>query len=100
MKYKISSVVRSVQMFWVFSAQKLNSAIALLGTQTLKRSLEGKIHKQECSYNLFNETRANSCGRCNHILFVSALLSCWTDYRDNKREQLRHFEWVHKTYFS
>ena len=34
MKYKILSVVRSVQMYWDFSTQNRNSAIALLGTQT------------------------------------------------------------------
>ena len=34
MKYKVLSVVRSVQMYWDFSTQNRNSAIALLGTQT------------------------------------------------------------------
>ena len=36
MKYKTPSVVRSVQMYWDFSMQNLNSTIALLGTQTIK----------------------------------------------------------------
>ena len=36
MKYKILSVVRSVQMYWDLPIQNLNSAIALLGTETVK----------------------------------------------------------------
>lgn len=36
MKYKISSVVRSVQAYWHFSTQNPKSAIALLATQTVK----------------------------------------------------------------
>ena len=35
MKCKIPLVVRGVQMYWNFSTQNLNSAIALLGTQTV-----------------------------------------------------------------
>ena len=35
MKYKIPSIVRSVQIYWDFPTQNLNSAIALLGTQTV-----------------------------------------------------------------
>ena len=38
MKYKIPSVVHGVQMYWDFSTQNLNSAIALPGAQTVKYS--------------------------------------------------------------
>ena len=55
MKYQIrTSVVRSVQMYWVFSTQKLNSAIALLGTQTVKyikrKSEVNNFHFQSDNY--------------------------------------------------
>ena len=47
MKYKIPSVVLSVQMYLDFSTQKLNSAIALLGTRAVKKEKKRGRREEE-----------------------------------------------------
>lgn len=46
-KYKIPSVVLSVQMYLNFSTQKLNNAIALLGTRTVEKEKKEKGEKKK-----------------------------------------------------